>query len=167
MCWTEIFHCCCLQHLDVAGLLAADQPGGRMMVVEVLVLHVIRALPENVPRPPPKAPSHSVRYWSTYVLKSLQFYGQSIWFYTRRSKWFSFLKVLSVIFCIIVRCKNQWFLKCSLPIQRYHLGLSLPFRKKFHFEINQYSMICFFFKSSNKTGPPPYVRFALCITKKV
>ena len=77
-----------------------------------------------------------------------------------------FLKY-SVIFCITVRCKNQWFLKCSLPIQRYHLGLSLPFRKKFHFEINQYSMICFFFKSSNKTGPPPYVRFALCITKKV
>ena len=26
--------------------------------------------------------------------------------------------------------------------------------KKNHFEINQYSMICFFFKSSNKTGPP-------------
>ena len=62
------------------------------MVVEVLVLHVIRALPENVPRPPPKAPSHSVRYWSTYALKSLQFYGQSIWFYTRRLKFFSFLK---------------------------------------------------------------------------
>ena len=61
--------------------------------------------------------------------------------------------IYSVIFCITVRCKNQWFLKCSLPIQRYHLGLSLPFRKKFHFEINQYSMICFFFKVQIKQGP--------------